>query len=388
MLPVYEKTSGSRAEEEGIQAVEARRPGETTGLVEGEASVKAPFPYFGGKSRVAALVWSRFGDPPNYVEPFCGSCAILLARPGWDIERGDWADGMPRTETVNDSNAWLCNLWRAIKADPDAVAYHAADPVSELDLHARGDWLFYRPGVDREFVERLRGDPEYCDAKSAGWWVWGQASWIGSNWSRVAHNKRKLDGVAVGVVHALPHLSRGTGVNRKRPHLSDAGRGVNRSSFPGEPGAGILETPRLAGIRAYLRQLCARLSRMRICCGDWTRVLGPTPTTHHGLTAVFFDPPYGVADRDSVYGEDEDRDVAHAVRAWCLEHGDDPLLRIVLCGYDEHALPASWTRETWRAYGGYGLQGDGTGRANRERETIWFSPGCTKTRQEVLPLCP
>jgi site-specific DNA-adenine methylase len=42
--------------------------------------LKAPFPYFGGKSRIAAEVWRRFGDVKTYVEPFCGSCAVLLAR--------------------------------------------------------------------------------------------------------------------------------------------------------------------------------------------------------------------------------------------------------------------------------------------------------------------
>lgn len=42
--------------------------------------LKAPFPYFGGKSRVAEPVWQRFDDVPNYVEPFAGFLAILLAR--------------------------------------------------------------------------------------------------------------------------------------------------------------------------------------------------------------------------------------------------------------------------------------------------------------------
>jgi DNA adenine methylase len=74
-------------------------------------TLKAPFPYFGGKSRVASLVWERFGPVPNYVEPFCGSCAVMLARP--------WP---PEIETVNDADGYLANFWRAIKADPDAVA--------------------------------------------------------------------------------------------------------------------------------------------------------------------------------------------------------------------------------------------------------------------------
>lgn len=35
--------------------------------------LKDPFPYFGGKSRVAPLVWQRLGNPINYIEPFFGS---------------------------------------------------------------------------------------------------------------------------------------------------------------------------------------------------------------------------------------------------------------------------------------------------------------------------
>lgn len=42
--------------------------------------LQSPYPYFGGKSRVADLVWARFGVVRNYVEPFFGSGALLLAR--------------------------------------------------------------------------------------------------------------------------------------------------------------------------------------------------------------------------------------------------------------------------------------------------------------------
>jgi hypothetical protein len=54
--------------------------------------------WFGGKSRAAELVWSRLGDIGNYVEPFAGSLAVLLARPH-----------EPRIETINDK----------MLADPD-----------------------------------------------------------------------------------------------------------------------------------------------------------------------------------------------------------------------------------------------------------------------------
>jgi hypothetical protein len=57
------------------------------------ADLRAPFPWFGGKSRAAPAIWERFGDVANYVEPFAGSLAVLLARPH-----------APRIETVNDAD--------------------------------------------------------------------------------------------------------------------------------------------------------------------------------------------------------------------------------------------------------------------------------------------
>src|SRR3990167_2528692 len=82
--------------------------------------LRAPFPWFGAKSRIASLVWSRFGDVPNMVEPFFGSGAVLLGRPH-----------PPRLETVNDKDGFVSNFWRATIADPDAVAEHADWPVNE-----------------------------------------------------------------------------------------------------------------------------------------------------------------------------------------------------------------------------------------------------------------
>ncbi len=32
-----------------------------------EGNLDAPFPYFGGKAKVAEIVWSRLGDVTNYV---------------------------------------------------------------------------------------------------------------------------------------------------------------------------------------------------------------------------------------------------------------------------------------------------------------------------------
>jgi DNA adenine methylase len=349
--------------------------------------LRAPFPWFGGKRRVADVVWDRFGDVPNYVEPFAGSLAVLLGRPH-----------EPRAETVNDLDCYLANFWRAVQHAPDQVAEYADAPVNEADLHARHQWL-----VDRAaFREAMKADPEHYDAKVAGWWVWGISQWIGSGWCRNAGTDRpapkgKTPDISGrhgapngrGVTAKRPLLVKGTGVHRttvtKRPRLGRGGRGVTRQmpclhGDSGATGRGVhasaLEDR--GGLYEWFDELAARLRRVRVCCGDWKRILGPSPTTCIGTTAVFLDPPYAVEDRAECYRQD-DFDVANSVRAWALAHGDDPALRIALCGYHgEHddLVEHGWTVHAWKASGGYAARAAVGGAANNERERIWFSPHC------------
>ena len=340
-------------------------------------TLKAPFPYFGGKSRIAGEVWARFGAVANYVEPFFGSGAVLLSCP---------TPG--HTETVNDADGLLANFWRALQAAPDAVAQYADYPVSELDLHARHRWLVNQ----RADVERLLSDPEWFDAKAAGWWVWGISQWIGTGWC-----PQSPAGIAdVGEL------------TRKLPHVGDAGMGVHRATnahaggmavrapgraavaaklwqlpteLGGDSGATgrgihretIQETP--GALYAYFEKLQARLRRVRVCCGDFARVLGPSVTYRHGLTAVLLDPPYADGEHAVSYSGGNGA-WARACR-WCEENGDNPLLRIALCGYaDTWQAPAGWVAMPWKAHGGYGSQGEGRGRENAAREVVWFSPAC------------
>jgi hypothetical protein len=67
------------------------------------------------------------------------------------------------------------------------------------------------------------------------------------------------------------------------------------------------------------------------------------------------------------------------VREWCIANGDNPRLRIALCGYaDEHddLMPATWQRLRWRARGGMANTGKNEKNKNRYKEVIWFSPAC------------
>jgi DNA adenine methylase len=307
--------------------------------------LKAPFPWFGGKSRVASLVWERFGNVPNYVEPFAGSLAVLLARPH-----------PARIETVNDLDGYVVNFWRAVAADPDAVATYADWPVTEVDQNARHQWL-----VDQgTFRDRLHADPEYYDAKIAGWWAWGLNVYIGDGWcdSRFWRQPATAD---LG--------NAGTGVNRQLPHLGDAGTGVNRK-LPNLSTFGGNLRRHHDGLVEWMQALADRLRSVRVCAGSWERVLTPSVTTKHGLTAVFLDPPYH-SENNQDYAV-ASHGVAANVAAWAIENGDDPLLRIALCGYEgDYQMPDGWLCEHGKARKGYQRDADAA-----KRERVWFSPHC------------
>ena len=315
--------------------------------------LQAPFPYFGGKRKAADTVWPAFGVVDNYVEPFAGSAAVLLAAP----------PDATRIETINDFDGFVANFWRALAHDPDAVA-HAADwPVNEVDLMARHSWLVrHRAPI----TEQLCADPAWYDARSAGWWVWGACNWIGSGWC-------SGDGPWVhdGTRLVRKEGNAGQGIKRKLPHLGDAGRGINRDSGP---------LTRRAFIMDWFGKLHERLRDVRVTCGDWQRVVKDSVTTRHGLTAVFLDPPYEKGNMD--YGAGGmGLGIADAVREWCAANGNDPKLRIVLCGHaGEHdaLLLQGWHIRTWKAGGGYARTDEAT--ANRLSETIWCSPHCVPAR--------
>jgi hypothetical protein len=288
------------------------------------------------------VVWRAF-DPEvsNYVEPLFGSGAVLLGRPG----------GAGKIETINDLDADVANFWRAVVAAPELVAHHADWPVNEADLHARHVWLVERLPEHRA---RMHAEAAYFDAERAGLWVWGLCQWIGGGWVAEPRSQKR------------PRL---------RPDLTNA-HGVHLPSLGNDRGLnGVAAAPCLD----WFRELQARLRRVRVACGDWSRVLGPSVLGKgknvggRRPCAVFLDPPYPPTERDpGLYREDAEG-VAEQVRLWAIEHGDDPDLRIALCGYAGACdMPGSWTEHAWKGARGYA----GEANANRERERIYFSPHC------------
>ena len=297
----------------------------------------APFVFFGGKRTVTAQVWARLGRPRQYIEPFCGSAAMLLA------------NRHPASlEVIGDQNFYIANFWRAVKYQPDLTACEADYPVSHVDLDARHRWLT-EPARTAELRAQL-ANPEWPgDPRIAGWWVWGQCAWIGSGWC-----EKEVGDAGQGVQSKIPHVSdAGQGIQSKIPHVGNAGQ----------------------GIAVWFATLAKRLERVRVIHGDWTRCLNHNYGEHaktysggEGSTAIFFDPPY--LGFESLYADGSSEPVAKQVEQWCRENAQ---LRIALCGHlGDYDLPG-WEQLQWdRGKLTYG------GSTTTDQECIWFSPPCAK----------
>lgn len=320
----------------------------------GAPNLKAPFPWFGGKSVVSGEVWNRFIDAKTYLEPFFGSGAVLLDRPRNSV----------KLEIVNDKNAFISNFWRAVQYDPEGVVKHASFPTNEIDLHARNAELIER---SEEIAEKCMGDPRWFDSEIAGWWVWGMSIAIGGNWCQKKGPWVRKNG---RIVKGKP----GDGFVRAKPEVLN-GRGI----------VPLFGRSELTGV---IERLSERFESVKVLSGDWSRCCSDSLLGKSPPTAVFLDPPYSHNDRDVVYSE-ESFDVANDVREWCKKKGDERSLRIALCGYEgEHneLEEMGWEKIEWKAHGGYSSWGesDGNGRKNSRLERIWFSPHCQGVKQGSL----
>lgn len=344
----------------------------------------APFPYFGGKRHAAAIIWRALGGRvASYAEPFCGSAAVLLARPG----------GAGRIETINDASGFVANFWRAVRSAPAEVAHWADYPVVEVDLHSRHRWL----RKQRARLLELLADPEAFDAKAAGWWAWGASCWIGGGWCSddVRHGEATAGGGRIQELYKgralvrestqIPHLSHtGTALHGRRPALCSTGTGAHKPNVGKRPktalGSGVMGT---TPIESWMLALAERLRRVRVCCGDWRRIvtrsaLASTLAGGGRHVGIFLDPPYGV-DREKILYDQDSLVVAAEVATWARDAAAEHGWRIVLAGYaDEHEMPGWRCVEWYRT--GFGAGGYGTDKGTRER--LWLSPACLSVTDE------
>ena len=399
-------------------------------------SLVAPFPYFGGKRRLAQIIWEHLGDPVVYVETHAGSLACLLARP----------NGAGKREIVTDTDGGICNFWRAIEyGDIEEVAWWADYPTIHHDLTARHIWL--RQWFN-ENAQRLIVDPNFFDPKVAGWWVWGISLWIGGGWcadtsdcipkiynshggSGVSAQRVSMPGERVS--DKIPQVSSsigGSGVSAQRVELQDKRPRVDRTSggsgvaaqrinMPGEKtydkrphvasgsgGQGVSaqreelrdQRPHVKNsvggqgvsvqrrtrtqLLDWFRDLQERLKGVIVLNRSWESAVTPTllmhtPTSQKPSVGILMDPPYKTEERsNNLYASDlrgESSAIAVASYKWAVEHGN--IYRIAYCAHEgDFEIPEGWRVVT--------SQLSGISKAERQRqEMVMFSPKCVAERQ-------
>lgn len=303
--------------------------------------------YFGSKRAVAKTVWERFGEVGNYIEPFFGGGSVYFKRPNFDSDY--------HLETINDMDGLVINAWRSIKYAPEEVWFHMDGIISETDLRAKQESII--PAIFN-LQHQLESDPEFYDAKIAGWWCHGKPAVVGTNWC--VPNKKGEPQKVKAQLGTLGRSQYSMGRRHKMPEILEA--------------------------------IQYRMKMTRVLCGDWKKVMKPSVYVYkmrgNDKVGFFLDPPYSdKADYSQVY-KNNDFTVAEQVREWCKENGDNPRYRIALCGYSgehEELEELGWSTHSWSSKTGFGniLQGaSSTERTNYKRERVWFSPHCLEAKDE------
>lgn len=101
-----------------------------------DARIMSLAPWFGGKRTLAPAIVEAIGPHRVYWEPFCGSLAVLLAKPA------------VKMETVNDLHADLINLARVVQ-----------DPRLAVHLYDRLARTLFAEALFREALAAVRSEP-------------------------------------------------------------------------------------------------------------------------------------------------------------------------------------------------------------------------------------
>jgi DNA adenine methylase len=199
---------------------------------------RSPFPWFGGKQKLADEILALFPGHNVYVEVFGGGGSVLLSKPPGKLD------------VYNDADEGLVNFFRCLRDAPERLV-----PLLELTPYSRAEWLAARASwrsID-DPVERARQ-----------WFVVASQSFGGM----VAPDRggdRAHD------------LGRGWGGERLgRMHLSRCASTANRVD--------------------HIWRFVERMRRVQIECLEWRECLD----RYDDVDALFYlDPPYVPATRRS-----------------------------------------------------------------------------------------
>lgn len=119
--------------------------------------ITAIAPWFGAKRTLAPTIVEQLGPHTAYFEPFCGSMAVLLAKPP------------TKYETVNDLHGDLTNLARVLQDEHMAV-----------ELYARLARTLFVDGILEEAVHRINEESTTITSPERAYWYF-IASWMARN---------------------------------------------------------------------------------------------------------------------------------------------------------------------------------------------------------------
>jgi DNA adenine methylase len=110
--------------------------------------MKPPVPYFGGKTTLGPTIAALLPAHQHYVEPYCGSLAVLLAK------------DPSAHETVNDLDERIITFWRVLRDRPVELARACALTPHSRTEHVASDHLEAHDDLElarRVFVRLTQG---------------------------------------------------------------------------------------------------------------------------------------------------------------------------------------------------------------------------------------
>ena len=297
--------------------------------------LKTPFPYAGNKQRWVKEVWEYLGAEERgvYSEPFLGSAAMLLSAPV-----------VHKKEIVCDTNGFVANFWRALRGDPEQVAYYADWPKVHQDIHARHIWLVKWGAAHAELIHN---DCDFYDAKVAGYWAWGQSCWIRAGWCLGEGKEHVSDSRPTSNAYGVSPERKVSGAP---PYASGKGEVLENPIAPD----GKFDGERL---QPWFRALAARLAKVAVLNRSWESAV--TKGIVWGGTVpprIFLDPPYrtDTGRKNSLYNSDftkESTDIATHVYEWAVAHGEEYAIAYAMHAGDFETPPGwelSEARSFWR----------------------------------------
>jgi site-specific DNA-adenine methylase len=289
------------------------------------------FPYVGGKYTIAPEINRRFGEIDTRIDAFTGSSSWILASPP------------VKFEIVNDLDGYVVNYLRAVKYAPDEVARYLDFPRAELELIA---YHHYTRDKLPELVSRLGGDPEYYDPVIAARWAYVMAHCV-----------------------IYEHQRAGGWLVQDGRLVYKRGKGRLRVSLTTRPHV-LFKLFKTRRIHEHVAALSERLRNVQVLWNDFEVAVNKAKHPAHCTAGILLDPPYPSHLREIEYDKDGETIWYRAAR-WAVANGDNPKLRIAVCGYNDAnsdaLFPPSWSRFVWRRFG--------LGR-NKDKECVWFSPHC------------